>query len=120
MRLALLLLLLVPALAFAQPAPRSGDSFLQGPERVGEVRRVAGSVIGVHRDLERTCYVILADQAGRPEAAGLGGGGRFFLCDARLELPMGAAWKGTVRQTGTRLARMGPRWRVLPLFERAG
>lgn len=98
--------------------PRQEDRFLQGPEKVGEVRALAGTVIGIHPDPERTCYVVLADQPNRPQAAGLGGGGRFFLCDAHLELDMGQAWKGTAKQTGTRLARMGPRWRALPLFER--
>ena len=118
--LALLLTLAVIPLAQAQVPPPQEDPFLRGPEQVGHTRQVSGRVIGIHRDLERTCYVVLADQPGRPEAAGLGGGGRFFLCDANLELAMGQAWKGVVKQTGTRLARMGPRWRVLPLFERQG
>ena len=117
--LALLILTLTALpVAHAQVPPPKGDPFLRGPEQVGHVRQVSGTVIGIHRDLERVCYVLLADQPGRPEAAGLGGGGRFFLCDGSLELGMGKAWEGKVRQTDTRLARMGPRWRVLPLFER--
>lgn len=109
--------LLTPVLGMAQV--READAFLRGPEHVGQVRQVAGTVIGVHPGLERTCYVVLADQINRPQAQGLGGGGRFFLCGQGLNLTMGQAWKGTVKQTGTRQARVGPRFRVLPLFEKA-
>ena len=116
-RFLLLALVLFPLTGLAQT--RANDTFLQGPEQVGEVRRLAGTVIGVHPGLEQTCYVVLADQPNRPQAHGLGGGGRFFLCGKRLTLEMGQPWKGTAKQTGTRLAKMGPRWRVLPLFEKA-
>lgn len=91
-----------------------GDPFLKGPERVGHARDLAGKVIGVHRDLGRNCYIIQADRP-TPGWEGLGGGGRFFLCTGD-SLAMGAYWKGQGVQDGTRLHRMGPRRRVLPLF----
>ena len=115
--LLLIAFLLTPVMGIAQD--RKADAFLRGPEHVGQVRQAAGTVIGVQHGLERTCYVVLADRVNRPQAQGLGGGGRFFLCGQELQLTMGQAWKGTVKQTGTRQARVGPRFRVLPLFEKA-
>jgi len=112
-RFLLFLLLSLPSLALAQAA----DPFVQGPEKVGTSQRLAGTVIGAHLGPGGRCYVLLADRPGVPAAEGLGGNGRFFLCGKSLDLNMGQAWKGTVRQTDTRLARVGPRWRVLPLFE---
>lgn len=91
-----------------------GDPFLKGPERVGHARDLAGRVIGVHRDPGRNCYIIQADQPGASRR-GLGGGGRFFLC-SRQSLSMGEYWEGHGVQEGTRLHRMGPRRRVLPMF----
>lgn len=114
MRALLALMLMLPALALAAPP---ADSFVQGPEKVGTSQRLAGTVIGVHPGLENRCYVVLADRLDTKGAEGLGGNGRFFLCGRTLSLDMGQAWKGTARQTDTRLARVGPRWRVLPLFE---
>lgn len=113
-RLALMFLFLaLPGLALSQ-ARAPADGFVQGPERVGEVRKLSGTVIGIHEGLEETCYVILADRDAKAWA-GLGGGGRFFLC-GRMTLTLGQGWQGQARQQGTRLARLGPRWRVLPVF----
>ena len=103
--------LLIPALATAA----AEDAFLQGPEQVGQVRSVQGTVIGLHADPDRTCAVVLADLP-REHGQGMGGGGRFFLCSAQVEFTMGQAWKGQVKQTGTRRARVGSAWRTLPLF----
>lgn len=114
MRGLLALVLMLPLAAWAAQPP---DSFVQGPEKIGTSQRLAGTVIGVHPGLENRCYVLLADRPGVVAAEGLGGNGRFFLCGKTLDLSMGQAWKGTAQQTSTRLARMGPRWRVLPLFE---
>lgn len=114
MRALLVLMLLLPSLVLAAPPV---DRFVQGPERVGQTQSLAGTVIGVHPGLETRCYVVRADRPGVAAAEGLGGNGRFFLCGPKLSLSMGQAWKGTAVQTDTRLARMGPRWRVLPLFE---
>lgn len=99
--------------AFSQDHAQ-GDTFLKGPERTGHSRDLAGKVIGVHRDLQRNCYIIQADRP-TPGWEGLGGGGRFFLCTSE-SLSMGHYWKGHGVQEGTRLHRMGPRRRVLPLF----
>lgn len=113
-------LMLVGLLALANPVMAQealeADAFVQGPEAKGQVRALAGTVIGTHVDLERNCYILLAD---RPEEGweGLGGGGRFFLCRPKGQaLEMGEYWTGTGVQEGTRLHRMGPRRRVLPLF----
>lgn len=103
--------LLAPSLS----AAAADDNFLQGPEQIGQVRRVQGTVIGLHVDPDRTCAVVLADLP-REHGQGMGGGGRFFLCSAQVEFTMGQAWKGQVKQTGTRRARVGPAWRTLPLF----
>ena len=65
-RFLLLALVLLPLTGMAQT--RANDRFLQGPEKVGEVRRLAGTVIGVHPGLEQTCYVVLADQPNRPQS----------------------------------------------------
>ena len=106
-------LLALSGMALAQSRP-AVDEFVQGPERVGQTRSLSGTVIGIHGQPEGTCYVMLADRGDRAWA-GLGGGGRFFLC-GRMQMTMGQAWQGRGRQTGTRLARLGPRWRVLPVF----
>ncbi len=114
MRALFFLMICLPTMAWAATPT---DPFVQGPEKVGTSQRLAGTVIGVHPGLEQRCYVLLADRLNAPAAAGLGGNGRFFLCGDSLALDMNQAWKGTAKQTGTRLARVGPRWRVLPLFE---
>lgn len=115
--LALAMLLALPMISHAQTPP---DPFLQGPEDVGHTRSLAGKVIGVHTDLDRNCYIVLADRAAE-QWEGLGGGGRFFLCRSKnAPLAMGEQWSGAAVQEGTRLHRMGPRRRVLPLFVEAG
>lgn len=95
---------------FAQPS-----SFQQGPEQVGQTQTLAGKVIGAHQDLGRTCFIVLADQA-KPGYEGMGGGGRFFLCQEDPTLSMGDTWQGKATQTGTRMLRVGPRMRVIPMY----
>lgn len=92
--------------------PPAADPFHQGPERVGRTVYVSGRVIGLRDD----CHLVLAD---RPGAAwrGLGGGGRFFYCSE--EVGPGQMVEGAVEQVGTRRARVGPRWRVLPVYRPA-
>lgn len=108
-----LLALAWPALAQNQT---TSDPFLQGPESRGHTRNLAGKVIGIHHDPGRKCYIMLADRPGGGWE-GLGGGGRFFLCQSKGQpLNMGQHWSGKGTQEGTRLHRMGPRRRVLPLF----
>ena len=110
---AVLLLSLLLASSLSMAAER--ESFLQGPERIGQERTVQGTVIGIHNDLGRTCALMLADLP-REHWKGLGGGGRFFLCSPTLGFQMGQTWTGQVQQTETRRARVGPMWRTLPLF----
>ena len=110
---AVLLLSLLLASSHSVVAER--ESFLQGPERIGQERTVQGTVIGIHFDMGRTCALMLADLP-REHWKDLGGGGRFFLCSPKLGLQMGQTWTGQVQQTETRRARVGPMWRTLPLF----
>lgn len=107
----LLSLLLASSLSIA--AQR--ESFIQGPEHMGQERTVQGTVIGFHIDRGRTCALMLADLP-REHWKGFGGGGRFFLCSPTLGFQMGQTWSGQVQQTETRRARVGPMWRTLPLF----
>lgn len=84
--------------------------FQQGPETVGLVVHLQGQVIA-WRD---GCALVLADRP-QPGWEGLGGAGRFYWCQAsdaeRVD--------GQGVQVGTRWARVGPRWRVLPVYEPA-
>lgn len=117
-KLIAMLCLLVSSAAYAPLA--SADTFLNGPGRIGEAREVSGRVIGFQSYPEQSCYLLLADIPGRKGGEGMGGGGRFFLCDRSDFLSLHQQWSGAVHQTGTRRARIGPRWRVVPVFERAG
>ena len=110
---AVLLLSLLLASSHSMAAQR--ESFLQGPERIGQERTVQGTVIGIHNDLGRTCALMLADLP-REHWEGLGGWGRFFVCSSTLGFQMGQTWTGQVQQTDTRRARVGLMWRTLPLF----
>lgn len=93
-------------LALASPP----QDFQQGPERVGQVVHVSGRVIGWRGE----CALVMADRPGEAWQ-GLGGAGRFYWCDdtqaSRID--------GEGLQVGTRWARVGPRWRVLPVYEPA-
>lgn len=92
------------------------DPFIQGPGRAGQVMLVRGTVIGQKDEMNRACYVILADRLDAPAARGLGGGGRFLLCNPPKSLGMGQEWSGRVRQEGTTRLRAGAYWRVSPVF----
>lgn len=81
--------------------------FQQGPENVGQVVHVSGRVIGWRDD----CALVLADRQ-QPEWEGLGGAGRFYWCHPSA----GSHVDGQGVQVGTRWARVGPRWRVLPVY----
>lgn len=96
------LVLLLPLLASAQV-------FEQGPGAIGVQRNLAGKVIGLHGE----CALVLADTQ-RPGWEGLGGGGRFFYCAPRMV--MGKQLEVVGIQRGTRLARVGPRWRTVAVY----
>lgn len=98
----LALLALLPLSALAQ-------GFQQGPERIGAVEHLEGRVLGVHD----ACALVLADTQ-REGWEGLGGGGRFYYCADGL-VP-GATVNVDAVQVGTRWARVGPRWRVVPVY----
>lgn len=100
---------------FLSQATLAQPSFQQGPEQVGQILQLSGKVIGVHHDLTQTCFIVLAD-TNRPKWEGLGGGGRFFLCQQTPTLSMGDMFNGKVVQKGTRMLRVGPRMRVTPLY----
>lgn len=85
--------------------------FQQGPERVGQRVHVSGRIIGWQDD----CALVLADKRGEAWR-GLGGAGRFYWCDDTYEKRVDA--QGV--QVGTRWARVGPRWRVVPAYAPAG
>lgn len=107
---------LVASLASVGNASAQAD-FQQGPERVGQRQALAGTIIGEQRGFGLDCVVILADRA-ESTVRGLGGGGRFFLCGAAAQsVVIGQHWQGQGRQTATRRARVGTRWRVLPVYE---
>lgn len=108
MRMMLLVLL---ALTGTHPSAQAQD-FFQGPGQLGETRALAGTVIGRHAGPDSPCYLILADGP----RAGVAGGGRFFVCTARPTLTVGQRWEGRGQQTGTRRAKLGPRWRTFPVF----
>ena len=102
-------------IAIYSPQSQGGDRFYQGPGGVGSTQDLSGVVIGDHSTQEINCYVVLADKK-EPNWAGLGGGGRFFLCQKILILNMNQIWSGRAKQIGTRQARVGPSWMVLPIF----
>lgn len=104
-------------LAFVVSSPALAQQpFYQGPGEIGHKDTIAGTVIGIHSGVERDCYLILADIQ-QPGWEGLGGAGRFFLCGTRKPLEIGQAWNGRVVQKDTRMARVGPKWRPIPVFE---
>lgn len=90
------------------------DGFSQGPEQVGETMALSGTVIGIRNEIDRRCHVLRVDRAGWPE--GMGAGGRALICSPTMSLEIGQQWKGRARQTDTGWVRMGPRWRIVPLF----
>lgn len=92
--------------------PPAADPFHQGPESVGRMVYVSGQVIGLRHD----CHLVIADRPGN-EWRGLGGAGRFFYCADGVAV--GDRVEGAVEQVGTRRARVGPRWRVLPVYRPA-
>lgn len=92
------------------------DKFYQGPGEIGRRDEVAGTVVGIHPGPGQDCYLLLADIPGS-QFSGLGGAGRFFLCGTKQELEMGQHWKGRVIQVDQRLARIGPRWRPVSVFQ---
>jgi hypothetical protein len=94
-----------------------GQDFLQGPERVGQTRKLQGTVLGARPEVTRQCYLILADRLDLKQSRGMGGGGRFFLCGKRLHLQAATTWSGRATQTGTKMSRVGGAWRPMPVFE---
>lgn len=98
-------ILAIALLALAASSVQASD-FVQGPD-LGHRSEVGGRVIGWNVG---DCVVLIVDQAGRP---GLAGGGRLVLCGTSLG--MDDRFQGPVRQTGTRMLRIGSAWRVVPI-----
>lgn len=97
-------------LCFAWFSPQAtAQQFQQGPEQMGATVYLQGRVIAIHGQ----CALVLADTA-RPGWEGMGGGGRFFYCAPDMKIDQEVSGKGV--QTDTRFARVGPRWRVLPVY----
>lgn len=91
----------------AAAAPPPGAQVM-GPAWVGQRLDVAGRVLAV----DGRCAEINVWRNGLP------GAGRVWLC-TRHEAPDLLAWvrvKGTV--TGTRMTRVGPRWRPAPVVDK--
>ncbi len=107
---AITLLLLISQVTYAQPP------FQQGPGEIGRILHLSGKVIGEHRMLEEKCVLVLADRGEKEEMKGLGGNGRFFLCNTSYS--MGDYVEGKMQQTGIRRAKAGAVWRPFPVYKK--
>lgn len=109
--------LFVAALAFLiSQGAYAQTPFQQGPGEIGRILHLSGKVIGEHYMLEEKCVLVLADRGEKEEMKGLGGNGRFFLCNTSYS--MGDYVEGKMQQTGIRRARAGAVWRPFPVYRK--